>query len=639
MIRFLEMFRMHSLPPTKEKFRNDIQGLRAIAVLSVVLFHAWPGLLPGGFLGVDIFFVISGFLIGGIIFRELLEDKFVLLDFYRKRVRRIFPALFTTLILTIFAGWIILGPDDLEELARNSISSALFVSNVDFFLYSGYFDTQAELRPLLHTWSLSVEEQFYIFFPLILALCLRYFKDYIITIVVISIFIFLWLSQWAISVSATGAYFLFPFRVFEFLIGTLAAYVKPPIFRSQKTAIVGLFLIIISLASIDSNLPFPGLLALPATTGTALILWAGRFERGGGGGLVAQILSVRPMIFFGAISYSLYLSHWPILAFVRILNGNHPSAYLVSICIAAAIVIGWVNWRLVEQRYAHASLKSPILSIGVASMAFVCLVALTVWLQNGFPQRLSQENLALFGASQDYSPYRTSCHQQDNERLLYAQTCKLGGVSSDKVEVVVWADSHGAELAAALSNLYVVRQVTASACPPTIGVSFPIRPNCKVANEEILSGIKADPDNPVIILLINREAYPEIPWAELILGFERAEAALRSAGKSVIVVKQIPNPNLNAPQVAGMNFRWGFNSDYMVQDRSATNALNSPWQSFYDRFDGGIFDPMDILCNSQACPIMIGGEVMYFNETHISMSAANLIAQNEMFKSLVSGGR
>ena len=161
---------------TATSYREDIQGLRAIAVLTIVVFHAWPAVLPGGFTGVDIFFVISGFLIGGIIQRDIVAGRFSLIDFYRKRVRRIFPALFVVLTATLAFGAVVLGPDAYKELARTTVSSALFLSNVDFFRLTGYFSRLAELCPLLHTWSLSVEEQFYIFWPLTLVFLPRPFR-------------------------------------------------------------------------------------------------------------------------------------------------------------------------------------------------------------------------------------------------------------------------------------------------------------------------------------------------------------------------------------------------------------------------------------------------------------------------------
>lgn len=291
-----------------KKFRNDIQGLRAIAVLTVVIFHAWPAMLPGGFIGVDMFFVISGFLIGDIIYRDIASNSFSLLDFYRKRVRRIFPALFVMLLITLVIGFFVLSPVAFKELGRTTVSATLFLSNVDFTLFSGYFDSVAETRPLLHTWSLSVEEQFYIFYPLILMAIVRWLPYLLLPIIGVSVVLLAGLSEWAIHQFTIAGYFLSPYRAFELLIGAFAAYAPSPKGRQTFAASAGLITIILSLVNLTPDSMFPGLNAMFPTVGVALVLWAGRAEHET---LVSRLLSVPPIMFFGAISYSLYLWHWP----------------------------------------------------------------------------------------------------------------------------------------------------------------------------------------------------------------------------------------------------------------------------------------------------------------------------------------
>lgn len=302
-------------------YRPDIDGLRAVAVLAVVLFHIEPNWVPGGFVGVDIFFVVSGFLITGIISREQAGGDFSFAQFYRRRVKRIVPALLCVLSATLVIGYLVLLPDDLEQLARSTIASLIFVSNI-YFTYAldtSYFADSASLEPLLHLWSLGVEEQFYIFWPIILALATRYItssaaKGLLLTLAIVVSFLSVELFY---DLDPMFQYYMLPGRAGELLLGAAAFYVTqrcPDLSESFcfVLSVVGTTLIVASLVLLSGEDRFPGIHAVPVTLGVALVLIGGTTKN-----VVSSALSIRPAIWVGLISYSMYLWHWPILAFLK----------------------------------------------------------------------------------------------------------------------------------------------------------------------------------------------------------------------------------------------------------------------------------------------------------------------------------
>ena len=614
---------------SRSTFRRDIQGLRAIGVLTVVIFHAWPSFLPGGFVGVDIFFVISGFLIGGILKRDILEGELSLFDFYRKRVRRIFPALFVMLAATLILGAFLLGPVPFKELGRTTVSATLFLSNVDFYRFSGYFDPAAELRPLLHTWSLSVEEQFYLVFPIILLLILRFAPRLLIPSMFVATLALLLLSQWALARAPMAAYFLSPYRGFELLLGVMASYAPAPRKKHQSVDLIGVGLIIVSLVFLTPDVPFPGFVAFVPTLGAALLLWSGRLPSEG---LVTRALSSQPMFFFGAISYSLYLWHWPLMAYVRITSHREPGFVVMFAVVLLSILCGWLSWKFVEQRFAHAPIRrAPILVAGVSAMIVFAGVGGVIWARDGVPSRFPPEAIAYFESENEYSPWRAACHQEDSRRVPYQDTCILGAKTGQRdAGVVVWGDSHGTELSAALAEEIPVRQVTASACPPVVGVDFPLRPNCAAANSEVLDALTEDQQVSRVLLAINREAYATVDSAALRQGYAQVAQSLAKSGKSVVLLAQIPNPHFNPSEAAGRTAAQGKDPENLIFELDGAEEDLALWASLEADLSAqpniGYHDPAPSLCEDRLCPIASGTEVLYFNETHVSMAGAERIA-------------
>ena len=622
------------------KYRQDIQGLRAVAVGAIVIFHAFPAALPGGFVGVDIFFVISGFLITGIIYRDIERGTFSLADFYRKRVRRIFPALFVMLAVTLGVGYLLLSPQAYGELGRNTLSSVFFVSNIDFWRTSGYFDRAAELRPLLHTWSLAVEEQFYIVFPVCLVLVMRFARAWVLPLLGLAFLMSLGLSEWWLSRPEPGmaAYFLTPFRVYELLLGSAVAIAPSlTIFNRQEvrtfSVALGLAMIIAAVALLSSQIRFPGVTALLPTIGVALILYAGR----AGDSPPARLLTSAPLLFVGAISYSLYLWHWPIFAYLRITSQpGHPEPIAVFAAAGLAVGLAALSYRFVEQSFAGRNTAvTPFLTLGGLGMAISALIAGFVWQSDGVPSRFTPGTLQLFAASEDISPDRYRCHRIS---FSYDKTCVLGvaGVAAD---TVIWGDSHGVELAYALGELAApagraVRQITGSACPPMPDVNFPDRPICRAANDERLASLAVDDTVDRVILTMNAEEYlyaKGIALAVLHASLAKTVTKLRASEKEILLIGQIPNQHMDVPAVAGQLVHRGVDPSKVGMPRAEIDRAAVQWNTVLKNLaeqDGVDFvDLTPILCGPEVCPIVSDSEALYFNATHISMSAARRVAK------------
>lgn len=367
-------------------YRPDIDGLRAIAVLSVVVFHAFPERLTGGFVGVDIFFVISGFLISGIILSETERRDFSYRDFYVRRIKRIFPALILVLISCMFFGWWGLMPDEYGQLGKYVAAGAAFIANFAFQADLGYFDNSAETKPLLHLWSLSVEEQFYIVWPPLLLLAWKSKWNLLYVVFAIATVSFL-SGLYGAAVDPQASFFSPWARFWELLIGGLLAYISRYkhewlLRYGELRSIAGIALLVIAILYIDETRPFPGAMALVPTMGAFLIISAGPAAF-----LNKRLLSSRLLVWIGLISYPLYLWHWPLLAFNHIFEGAIPSVSHRFKAIGIAIILATLTYYLVERplrRASHAGLKAVVL---VTTMLIIGIFGLYVYQQDGMQNR------------------------------------------------------------------------------------------------------------------------------------------------------------------------------------------------------------------------------------------------------------
>lgn len=360
----------HLLHP---KYRPDIDGLRAVAVLSVLGYHAFPEWMPGGFTGVDIFFVISGFLITTIILGSFEGEGFSYREFYARRVKRIFPALALVLLASFAFGWYTLLPHEWEQLGKHVAAGAGFVSNFAFWSEAGYFDNAAETKPLLHLWSLAIEEQFYIFWPLLLGLAWKRKWRVLAVLGAVAAASFL-VNVTTIHAHRTAAFYSPLSRFWELMIGGMLAYMRlhrpPPIpgWRRHVQSVAGLALIVLGLCLIRGGKAFPGWWALLPTLGAFFCIAAGP-----AGVLNRTVLASRPMVWVGLISYPLYLWHWPLLAYARILEGQTPSDTTRLLALLASFLLAWLTYRFVERRTRRSENPAVTSALVVVMVGFVLL--------------------------------------------------------------------------------------------------------------------------------------------------------------------------------------------------------------------------------------------------------------------------
>jgi peptidoglycan/LPS O-acetylase OafA/YrhL len=357
-------------------YRREIDGLRAVAVIPVILFHAGFQWFSGGYVGVDVFFVISGYLITAIIIGELAEGDFSLVRFYQRRARRILPALFLIMACCIPFAWVWMMPSQLEDFSQSLVAVSLFASNIIFWRESGYFAPAAGEMPLLHTWSLAVEEQYYILFPLFLILMWRFGKSPAFYGIVVVAGLSLLLSEWGSRNTPVANFFLAPTRVWELLAGSICAFVQVNPTQTIRNLLssIGLGLIVLGIFLFDQATPFPSLYALAPVVGTALIILYGTRET-----VVAKFLSAKGLVGVGLISYSAYLWHQPLFAFARIRSLHAPSQTVMVLAAALSIVLAYFSWKYVETPFRRPRAKtrlylvSAVLTAGFVGVGFVSL--------------------------------------------------------------------------------------------------------------------------------------------------------------------------------------------------------------------------------------------------------------------------
>ena len=363
------------------KYRKEIDGLRSLAVIPVILFHGSFESFSGGYIGVDVFFVISGFLITSIILKELGDGTFTITNFYERRARRILPVLFFVLLVTLPFAWIWLLPYELKDFGKSIIAVNLFSSNIIFWLGSNYFAATAESIPLLHTWTLAVEEQFYIIFPVFMMLLWGLGKRWLVSIIAVITLLSLGLSEWGWREFPEANFYLLPTRAWELMIGSLVAFYiqnksQPQGFINHWASFLGLALIIIPLFLFDKGTPFPSLYALAPTVGTALIILYTTPNT-----LVYRLLSIRLMVGIGLISYSAYLWHQPLFVFARLVSLEEPSLWLMGVLSIITLGLSYFSWRFIETPFRNKqrfSRKLIFVSSTVISLAFIAIGAALV---------------------------------------------------------------------------------------------------------------------------------------------------------------------------------------------------------------------------------------------------------------------
>ena len=473
---------MNAIRGKGSTYRSDIDGLRAIAILSVVGYHIGIPGTGGGYVGVDIFFVISGYLITSIISREIDNGNFSLIRFYERRVRRILPALAVVLIATLIWGWFSLLPAEFADFSKSLLTAIVSCSNIFFSQQSGYFDGPRDMKPLLHTWSLGVEEQFYVVLPLILIVIYRSWRNRRKVWIASIAFVSFAISAVGVVYFPIGAFFRLESRAWELMCGSLLAIGMFPIIRGtvgrNLASASGLLMILIAIAKYDDFTPFPGIAALLPCAGCMLVISAGQ----SGASIVRRILSLPQVAFVGLISYSLYLWHWPILVYARI----HPLSWMSVgrpysrvILLFDMFMIAILSWRFVEMPFrsgAHAPSRRPLFVTAALTYGALATFSLAVIGARGAPARFTPEAARI-----------ASFEAEGGDRLAEREgTCLVGGPNSSGINVkdcltedasrpnfLLFGDSHAAHLWYGLSRQFPelnIMQATAATCKPLIQV-------------------------------------------------------------------------------------------------------------------------------------------------------------------------
>ena len=425
------------------QYRQEIDGLRSLAVLPVILFHAGVTFFSGGYVGVDIFFVISGYLITRIILSELQLGQFSIANFYERRARRILPALYLVALTCIPFAWAWMTPAQLSDFFFSLAAVSTFSSNILFWIESGYFAPASELMPLLHTWSLAVEEQYYVLFPLLLIVAWRCGRRWLFYLLLVIGSGSLMLSQWGAIHHPSANFYLLPTRLWELLLGSLLAFhsTKPapvpghrghPSMLNQCLGAFGLGLILYAIFYFDDQTPFPSLYTLVPTLGTALILLFAS-----GDTLVGKLLSRKLLVGIGLISYSAYLWHQPLFAFARIRSIEEPGPSLLSLLGLTSLALAFLSWRYVEQPFRDRKKFSrrKLFSIAGIATAAIITTGMLGYQHNGFPERTMATGDTYAKADLDH---RVRVNHGFSERCDRRFTLHEDCRNSDQPDIVVW---------------------------------------------------------------------------------------------------------------------------------------------------------------------------------------------------------
>jgi peptidoglycan/LPS O-acetylase OafA/YrhL len=662
-----------------DKYRADVDGLRAVAIVPVLLFHAGFPAFRGGFVGVDIFFVISGFLITGLILPDVVQGTFSIRSFYERRIRRIFPALFTVLLFCTLVAAVLLLPRDFASFGDSLLATTFFASNFFFNSAAGYFDTDAHSKPLLHTWSLAVEEQYYILFPLFLLAVQRYLGGrqklftWLVVLVSLSLSVILTPEQ------PDRSFYLAHTRAWELGLGALLALGAFPGAHHQVTrntaALLGAALVLVAVATFSGSVPFPGIAAAAPCVGAALIIWAGT----GGPNVVGRVLQTKPLVAVGLVSYSLYLWHWPLLVFgkywtIRDLTRAEAVGALVVAAVAASL-----SWRYVERPFRGKSGlldRSTLFTVAASVMVVTAVAGFLVASRAGFPGRLDPVTAALTAGADDMRPRNRMCGKRSIDAVKNRKLCRVGAAGAVAPSFVIWGDSHARSLADAIGSV-AAREgragllITQNGCAPLLGVAREgdgKSRNCRELAAEVMKLIEGDTaltdvilvgrwalyadgtrykNEPGLPIFIRDGRTTQLSEAENALVFARSIAAtvdaLRAAGKTVWVISAVPEVGWNVPSVL-TRIHWQhrdfpvaptleefqFRQRHVMPELLRLQAVDAV----------RVLSPHEILCRQDPCAIVEAGRPLYADDDHLTFTGANKILPifSEIFRSRGGAG-
>lgn len=645
-------------------YRKEIDGLRAIAILPVLFFHAGFSIFSGGYIGVDVFFVISGYLITSIILAELEEDNFSLKRFYERRARRILPALSAVLLATSVLAFIFMPPELMKSYSNSLMSVVTFVSNIHFYMSSGYFSTAAENKPLLHTWSLAVEEQYYIFFPFLLMMLAKIGLKNIIKITVVLSLASLLLSQYLASNQQHNANFYLIFsRAWELLVGSLIALTGISKNNTPKSlrdilGFVGLFLIIYSIFTFDNHTPFPSFYTLIPIIGTALLIVFTNEDS-----LVGKFVGNKLFVGIGLISYSLYLWHQPLFAMTRLKTEGEPTEIVFAGLILLTFVLALLTYHFIETpfRKRQITFNLPPLTLAKRSIIFFMIIGIAGVATKGFEFRFTSE----YSKTIQHNPLRKQCHTKGEDYKKPNEACRYFG------ENITWAtfgDSHVVEPSYALAKALESKgegllHLSFSSCAPAL-LFEATNPGCSAWIKESVDYLSQEKEIKNVLVAFRYSAflygdhsnhYPNLPNENPVFRMTKQHSTLSAdegrelywqsfttiieqllaANKRVVILFPIPEI---PEEMVNMLSPFSLFNDELPYDLIKTTPSEYYFarnQYILDKLNTLTFNnqlvaikPHDILCKEGYCPAVAFGKSLYFDDSHITISGAEIIINN-----------
>ena len=635
------------------KYRAEIDGLRALAVVPVILFHAGFELFSGGFVGVDVFFVISGYLITTILIEDIENKRFSIVNFYERRARRILPALFFVMLVCIPFAWMWMLPSQMKDFSQSLVAVSLFASNILFWRESGYFAAAAEEKPLLHTWSLAVEEQYYVLFPIFLILAWRFGKNRVFWMIVVMAAISLLLSEWGWRNKATANFYLAPTRAWELFAGSIAAFIvqKQGVQKNNLLATLGLAAIIFSIFFYDKTTPFPSVYALVPVLGVVLLVLYADKET-----LAAKLLSTKGFVGIGLISYSAYLWHQPLFAFTRISSLEHPSLLLMSTLSILSIILAYLSWCYIEKPFRRNDLiKRPyVFLVSVVVGIFFISFGYNGHNSNGFKDRLSPQQSEFLAYFDNELPewsynmklgliekYWLACDYYDLDAYRASNPTKvprdIAPECAEKSEVkelfFIWGDSHAQQFSYGVRTLlgdrFSVRQIASSGCAPSLVSESSDVDYCQKSNFEAFKFVYEN--KPKVVLLAQARNHD-------IQNYDSLIHELLGAGVSkILLMGPSPQwirdlPELLVKDVENIPVRLSLYRD------EKTLEINEALKEQFSQTEGVNFiDVIDYLCDKDGCLVYFGEDIKSGITTwdygHLTPSTSEYIA--DRFKSVV----
>jgi peptidoglycan/LPS O-acetylase OafA/YrhL len=627
------------------KYRPEIDGLRAIAVLPVLFFHAGWRAFSGGFVGVDVFFVISGYLITSLILDEMNEGTFSLLKFYERRTRRIFPALFTVLVASSIAAMLWLSPQFLIDFGKSCLATVAFVANILFWRQAGYFETANMYKPLLHLWSLSVEEQFYLFFPLFLFGLIKldlYKRFLIIAAVMIASFC---LALFEINRAPNIAFYALHTRAWELLAGSCC--VRFQVKSSSALSFLGLALIVGAIFWFNEATPFPSAWTLLPVIGTVLIIL---FTDESGG--VGRVLASKPFVGLGLISYSLYLWHVPLLVFARLRSAESLTTLQTVLLLCAALILACITWKFIEQPFRKNQGNNVFKLAACASVTMLFVASVFIYTQ-GFPNRAN-------AMGQTYADLKIAERFRPN--FGFGAECAAGFTLSPNCattanpKVLVWGDSFAAHVTESVANALPkdvgLRQLTLQACSPVFDLAPALGADdaekCLLFNQQVDDWLRQKPGITTVIVsspfgwITNPDsAFTKRDGSRVSGGADIAVQTLleiisrfKTYGLRVIIISPTPHSSLNLGQCL-QTMLWTSQKlsacDFSINSYSA--ATKRAYRLLKDLGEDVPIIWLDhALCDQQLCHSASGDLALYRDNGHLSIEGSKWLGQNARFQ-------